>query len=292
MPEKLPVYDLDAFQETENSPDFYINKLKPHVAAHAFTNLPHKHDFYLVMLVTRGSGSHEIDFEKYKVGPGSVFIMKPGQMHFWKLSQDIDGIVFFHSAAFFEAGFSISALRQFPFYNSSQALPALKIPTKSTPELQSLMLELLAEQKQQKQFKTQRLQALINLVYIFISRHYKTGTTIKNQTYLDQALAFENLIELHFKTVKSAGEFASKLNISEKHLNRITRTCFNKTSTQLIAERLVLEAKRMLIHTHLNVTEIADVLGYADTSYFVRFFKKNAGKTPLAFLNQYKANNN
>jgi len=288
MPQKLPVYDLRAFQEEEKSPDFYSNALKLHVASHAFTNLPHKHDFYLIMVVTKGSGTHEIDFEKYTVTPGSVFIMKPGQMHFWKLSKDIDGFVFFHSRAFFEAGFSDAALQKFPFYNSTQNSPYLKINTRTLDELKNRMQEILQEYKGQKPFKTECLRALVNLVYITLSRNYKPGKSIRNQTYLDQALAFENLIEQHFKDIKSAGEYAARLNITEKHLNRITRSCFNKTTTRLIAERIMLEAKRMLIHTRHNVTQIADLLGYADTSYFVRFFKKHAGETPLEFLNQYK----
>jgi AraC family transcriptional regulator, transcriptional activator of pobA len=297
MAQKLPVYDLQAFQEAEKSPDFYANRLKPHVAAHTFTNLPHKHDFYLVMLVTKGSGTHEIDFEKYTVAPGAVFIMKPGQMHFWKLSGDIDGFVFFHSRTFFEEayfsnrqGLSVSALQEFPFFNTSQNTPYLKISKKNRPALKTLMQQILDEHLNQKTFKIQQLRALVNLVYIALSREYKPVTVLRNQTYLNKALAFEHLIEQHFKDIKSAGEYAARLNITEKHLNRITQSCFNKTSTQLIAGRIVLEAKRMLMHTGLNVTEIADLLGYSDTSYFVRFFKKNAGQTPLAFLNKYKEN--
>lgn len=288
MSQKLPVYDLSAFQQAKKSPDFYANWLKPHVATHTFTNLPHKHDFYLVLFVTRGSGIHEIDFEKYPVSPGSLFILKPGQMHFWKLSADIDGYVFFHSRAFFEAGFALTALQDFPFYNSSQATPALKIPPKNQAQLQTLLQDIVEENNRQQPFKTKRLQALVTLAYIAASRNYEPGIRLKNQTYLTQAAAFEALIETHFKTLKSAREFASRLNISEKHLNRITRACFNKTSTRLIAERIVLEAKRMLIHTRLNVSEIADILGYADPSYFTRFFKKNTGETPLMFLNHYK----
>ena len=62
-------------------------------------------------------------------------------------------------------------------------------------------------------------------------------------------------------------------------------------STRLISERTILEVKRMLIYSKLNVTQIGEQLGYFDNSYFVRFFKKNVGITPFAFLVKYKERN-
>ena len=82
----------------------------------------------------------------------------------------------------------------------------------------------------------------------------------------------------------------SKLNISEKHLNRIVKNCLNKTSSSLIQERVILEAKRMLMHSELNVTEISVALGFNESSYFIRFFKKKTGVTPMGFLNLYIKN--
>jgi AraC-like DNA-binding protein len=288
MPKQLPVYAIKEFHGHDDSLEFYANHLKPHVATHAFTNLPHKHDFYLVILVTHGSGTHEIDFVNYKVAPGALFIMRPGQMHYWKLSKDIEGYVFFHSKTFFEEGLTGMKLQDYPFYRSFQTVPFIKAVSYQLPELKKLMLEIIDEYKSDEQLKHQRLQSLVNLVYINISRHYKSSKQEKNPTYLLKALEFETLIEKNFKELKSARDYASLLNITEKHLNRITRTCFNKTSTQLIAERIVLEAKRLLIHTGMQSTQIAYALGYNDKSYFVRFFKKNAGETPMEFLRKYK----
>ena len=78
------------------------------------------------------------------------------------------------------------------------------------------------------------------------------------------------------------------MNLSEKHLNRICKECLNKTTSDLIAERIILEAKRLLIHSKHTVTEVAAELGYNDNSYFSRFFKKNSGETPIQFLTRHK----
>ena len=78
------------------------------------------------------------------------------------------------------------------------------------------------------------------------------------------------------------------MNLSEKHLNRMSKECLNKTTTELIAERIVLEAKRLLIHSKQTISEIANELGYEDNSYFSRFFKKHTEQTPAQFLNSHR----
>src|SRR5690606_6951449 len=54
---------------------------------------PHKHDFFQVMILTAGSGWHQIDFKKYKINPAQIFMMKPGHMHSWELSKNVSGYI-------------------------------------------------------------------------------------------------------------------------------------------------------------------------------------------------------
>lgn len=289
MEEQLPVYGIHQFQHFNKRDDFYANHLKRHVEDHHFTNLPHKHDFYLVILFTKGKGIHEIDFETYHVKPGALFIMKPGQMHFWKLSSDVEGYVFFHTKHFYDEGFASYGLQNFTFFNSFQVSPITVLKDKLYRKFKEVMAEIFEEYTSDRPLKLQKLHVLISLLYIELSRSYLPLENVTHKTYVLQLGKFEQNIEAHYKTLKSAGDYAQLLSITEKHLNRITKTCLNKTSTQLIAERIILEAKRMLIHSSLNVTEVAETLGYNDKSYFIRFFKKQTGETPLAFLNRYKS---
>lgn len=287
MANTFPVYGIQKFKASHSPGDFYANFLKPHVDEHHFTNLPHKHDFYLVVLFTAGKGTHEVDFESYKVGKGSLFIMKPGQMHYWELSDDIDGYVFFHSRDFYDKGFLVSGIKDFNFYNSFQTSPFIKLKNKPLETVSDLMQEVVKEYKNNDMLKWQKVHALISLVYIEISRQYAPLEIAKNETYLLKVKKFEDLLEEHFKRLKFPKDYADKLHITEKHLNRIVKDCLNKTSTEIIGERILLEAKRMLMHSTNSVTQIADELGYKDVSYFVRFFKKNTGETPLSFLNKH-----
>ena len=78
------------------------------------------------------------------------------------------------------------------------------------------------------------------------------------------------------------------MNISTKHLNRINQTVLGKATTALIMERVMLEAKRILAHSAVPVSEVAEYLGYADDSYFSRIFKKECGPSPSQFTNKFK----
>jgi AraC family transcriptional activator of pobA len=93
----------------------------------------------------------------------------------------------------------------------------------------------------------------------------------------------KDAIEEHFKTKHSASNYADLLNISPKALAKITKTHFNKTLTELISERIIMEAKRELYLTNKPVKEIASELGYPDEHYFSRFFKTNADISPQVY---------
>lgn len=291
MKDELPIYSINKFEILNNEGDFYTNYLNKHVKSHHFTNFPHKHDFFLVILFTQGKGKHEVDFETFKIEKGSLFVLKPGQMHYWELSDDVDGFVFFHSREFFDQGFFSLSIKDFHFYNSFQGTPYFQLKVNQLNKIKFLMNELITEYVKHDFLKWQKIHSLIVLVYIEISRVKTPLGNINNQTYLTKLRQFEDLIEENFRSEKFVKEYASKLNITEKHLNRVTKSCIGKTSTQLISERIILEAKRMLFYSKLNVTQIGEELGYFDNSYFVRFFKKNVGLTPLAFLAKYKVLN-
>lgn len=287
MTKTLPIYRILDFKQENPSDHFYANDLHLHLKDHQFTNHPHKHDFYLTVLFTKGSGTHEVDFTKYKVRPGSLFTLKPGQMHSWNLSGDTRGYVFFHSKSFYEERYTNEKLKHYPFFASFNTAVLIQLNGTTLTNVQTTMSEIVKEYREAKMNSGQKVHSLVDIVYIELIRVYAPNRRSKNETYLNQVQKFEDLIELHYKTLKYPSEYASKLHITEKHLNRITRSCVNKTSSQLIAERIALEAKRLLLSSKMNITEIADDLGFSDTSYFIRFFKKCEGITPLGFTKKY-----
>ncbi|WP_232228799.1 helix-turn-helix domain-containing protein [Cellulophaga lytica] len=128
-------------------------------------------------------------------------------------------------------------------------------------------------------------------MYIDLARQYnkEAPTTETNSVaYIETLRALEQEIEIHFKTEKSAQFYADKLHITAKHLNRVCKTTLNKTTTELITERVILESKRLLVHSKNTMSSISENLGFKDYAYFSKVFKSKTKLTPLEFKKSYK----
>jgi AraC-like DNA-binding protein len=99
---------------------------------------------------------------------------------------------------------------------------------------------------------------------------------------------FKKLLVEHVRTLKSPSAYAAKLNVSETYLNEALKKATGLSVSYWIQQEVILEAKRLLYYSQLNVKEIAHALGYEDHAYFSRLFKKAEGVTPLAFKADYR----
>jgi AraC family transcriptional activator of pobA len=285
----LPIYNIENFEYLGNESDFYTNTLKAHLKVHEFVKVPHRHDFYFLAVCTKGSGTHNIDFINYQIKPGSVFAIIPGQSHSWNFSDDTDGYVLFHTKSFFNFYFPSKKVQDYPFFCSLHNSPLILLNEKSLKNVKPLFSEILAEYVHDYLMKFQKISLMLDLLYINLSRAYlpKTPVDKKSNNFLVKIGKLEDLIDENFKTIKSPGQYADMMFMSEKHLARICKAYLNKTTSDLIMDRLMLEAKRLLFHSSLSISEIAGELGYLDSSYFSRLFKKKTGKTPLEFIKSF-----
>lgn len=290
---KTVILNIDRFQNNINLEDFYANTMENHlVTSHKDIHLPHKHNFYLAMLFTEGSGVHEIDFLAHEVKPGSLFFLNPGQTHHWELSNDIKGYIFFHTQSFYDLYFTQSHIHQFPFFYSMHSSPVVYMDNEQNNLITVLFQKILNENKSDNLLKKHKILNLVQDVYIESTRMYvqhHDGESVKqHNSYYSKFIKFEELIEKEFIIEKSPSVYAQKLNMSSKHLNRITQAVAGKTATDVILDRVLLEAKKELILQKHNFNEIAYSLGYDDYAYFSRLFKNKTAETPSSFLSRYK----
>jgi len=288
----IPILNIKQFEQNVPLSDFYSNDLKSHLKKNEnFFHKPHRHDFFLCVLFTEGSGIHEIDFNTYEVKSGSVFFLKPGQTHYWKFDNLPEGYIFFHTQDFYELHFSKSKLEQFPFYYSDESLPTLTLTPNELLLLAARFKEINLEYEEDLPFKKQKISSLINASYIDLARYYvafEPDKSMSSLTYIATLRACEKAINTHYRTEKSAAFYANQLHVSPKHLNRIIRTTVGKTTTDLITERVLLESKRLMVHSNNSLSEIAEILGYTDYAYFSRVFKLKMKMTPLEFKKRYR----
>lgn len=288
----ISVLHINLFQSEKNAPDFYFNTLRNHlVSSHKHIEKPHRHDFYVTVIFTKGTGTHEIDFQKYDVSEGSLFFLSPGQVHSWELSPDTDGYIFFFSQPYYEMHYVNQKLKNFPFFNSPSFPRKLQLESDELVNMIRLFEVIGNEHESKNVMKQGFILSLISQIYIQSVREFSKGdekTSATSVSYFKHYQDFENLLEESFTSQKSISFYASQLNISAKHLNRITQTVMQKTASEIITERVILEAKRMLIYLDEGLVEIAFRLGYEEYSYFARMFRKNSGITPSQFIKNHK----
>ncbi|MGL2966226.1 helix-turn-helix domain-containing protein [Flavobacterium sp. XGLA_31] len=272
-----PVYNIQHFSTPIQQSNLYVNTFKNHLKAHPFIEKPHRHNFYLLVLFTAGSGMHEIDFERFTIKPGSLFVLQPGQMHHWELSNDIEGYILFYTRESYNLHFGNRKIEDYPFYQSMRNTPEIIF---SEEKLSAILpyFELLLQQNNTAVFLN-----LLDCIHIKTTQLYLTENNHTTHSYNYKIRAFEILLEEFYKTQKSPSFYAENMNITLKHLNRICKETINQTVTESITNRVVLEAKRLLINPNYTVNQIADTLGFENYSYFTRLFKQKTGITPREF---------
>jgi AraC family transcriptional activator of pobA len=276
-----PLYCLESFSKKAEQSSFYIQSLKEHVNEHDFISKPHKHDFYLILYITRGTGQHTIDFTTYEISPGIAFLMTPGQMHSWNLHEDIEGFIMFFSRNFYQMHLSGDNLVEFPFYHSLNASPV--VLTGEDAMIGSVINEMHKEYQTSDEPDLRMLRAYLDLLLLKLAKVYqsKNDTPLNATTFKLRKL--EQLIEKNFIRLKQPGDYADLMNLSPSYLNDICKQNSSKTLSELIQQRVLLEAKRLFAYTDQNVNEVASRLNFGSASYFTKFFRKHTGLTPEDF---------
>ncbi len=287
----MPIYQIQDFNAlAQKEQYFYFSSFAAHLQEHLFIREPHKHSFYIILFVTRGTGSHTIDFREYTVRPGSVFFMTPGQVHSWTLSPDADGFVIFFTPDFYAKEYPHRKLFDFPFFNALLNKPLLTLSEDEEAALTVSIRLLEQEYRQQMPMQDTMLSRLLDVLLIkltrmFLSREAETEIPGSEHALLQN---LERLIDRHYKEHAPVGFYTDQLNVTAKHLNAACRRSLGKTTIELVQYRTLLEAKRLLVHADLTISQIAAELGYFDNTYFFRFFKKLTGLTPEQFRAAHK----
>ncbi|MDO6391063.1 AraC family transcriptional regulator [Pontibacter sp. BT731] len=284
--EHLPIYQIQDFEALANKDRyFYFSSFAAHLKEHLFIREPHKHDFYIILLVTKGTGVHTIDFREYDVKPGTVFLLTPGQVHSWQLSNDADGFVVFFTQEYYTREYPDRLLSDFPFFNALLYSPVIRLSETDEatllPVLQMLKQEYELDSPMRNSVLSRYLDILLmKLARIFLPDGNAAAPIAKEQTLIQD---LERLINLHYKEHKNVAFYADRLHVTSKHLNEVCKQSFGKTTKDILQYRIILEAQRLLVHSDLTSSQIAHELGYFDNTYFFRFFKKHLGCTPEQF---------
>lgn len=284
--EQLPVYSLQNFSKPERiSQQFQVEVFDAN--RHFAVKYPHRHDFFEVLYLKKGSGFHVIDGNNYEIKPPCVFFMSRGQAHKLELSQDIEGYLFIFTADFYLLNRADqNRLIEFPFfYTIHQDNPPLQLENESDIRfLEDLFRKGIAEISQPEGYSIEMLRSILDLILTTCAARYQAPENLMNKGK-GQILVkrfFHFLEENHHKNL-SLNEYARMIGVTANHLTQTIKQLTGKTSSEIIKEKQLLEIKRLLVHTSLSVSEIAAQLNFDDQSYFTKFFKRETGYTPMQF---------
>lgn len=289
MKKEFPIYDICTLSDYKQD-DILISRFAPYLEIHKNLHLPHKHNFYHLVLFTNGGGSHAIDFKNFTVKPYQIYFMIPGQVHSWSFEGKVDGYVINFSVPFLQS-FLLKPdyLEQFPFFSGALDDMVIDIPESLHTHVIDLFEQIVAESESNQRLSADMVRALMLQLFISIGRlsfnHQTPHTTAYNFTLLKN---FQKLIEKNFTTLRLPKDYAELLYITPNHLNALCNDVLGTPAGEVIRNRIVLEAKRLLVNFELSISEIAYRLNFTDNSYFSKFFKKQEGLTPEDFRKQIK----
>lgn len=259
--------------EIVHMPSFFTSK--PDIE----TSRAHVHPFYEIVWFRKGKGVHSVDFMDYPVSDNTIFFISPGQVHSFDGNQDSEGIVMKVCTHLLNDGVTGDRrLLKYNVFNAFDSVPYKKISNECAKVLSHIINFIEEEERNSAEIgHTDYLQSLVTMMLIQIQRdQLEQSVTVfsPNRTAHRIFLAFRREIENNFRTMHTVKEYADKLNVSTKTLSNYVAECSEYSPLELINNRVILEAKRMLRYSDKMVKQIASELGFDDPSYFNKFFKR------------------
>ncbi len=245
---------------------------------------PHVHDFFQVFWV-EGRTTLMHDFREYHLKGKSVVFVNPGQVHTLKRRPGMSGMQISFTQEFFDhRSPPPSTLIELPFFFQPEAVPCLPVPEADRHRIGSVFAELQREYDAAKPWAEEALRSLLHLLFVRARRHFEELHPAPEASRGAQvARQFHVAVEHHFREQWTVADYGRHLHLTANHLNDTVQEQTGHSAGEVIRRRRLLDAQRLLLHSDLNVAEIAYQLGFQDPSYFGRFFRRMAKTTPAEF---------
>jgi len=245
----------------------------------SYLNDPGRKDFFEIVWLKNEDPLHGITDPAYGIKGDWIYLIPPYRVHQLNKAGKNGELISFKRSMLEEEDKDF-LLDLFRIFNVQGEFSCIRLDEASAKGLGAIYKIIEDEYNNGNNFSM--LQALLKvflLKLITVKEHEFSGHDIHQKRVYE----FLMLLESNFNTVTNIDFYAGKLGISSKRLNQILREKLDKTGTQIIHDRIILEAKRKIIHSDVTIKEIAYDLGFTDRPYFSRFFKKQTGETPEEF---------
>jgi len=242
-------------------------------------NPPHRHEFQEIMCIRAGTAEHILDGERVKVSAKTLLIIPKGHVHRLMPSLGLEGCV----VRFKDEFLTTTSFTVFSQFTGLFHLPLAQRDFRVVDALCALIKE------EHETMNRHRLTTIANLVQALVSKIEELKLTplegcvsaLREKQGLWEH--FNEKVERYFKDEHSVAFYARELGVSTRKLNEVVQLFLGKGVAEAIDDRLIIEAKRLILFSGLNIKEIAFDLGFEEHSYFSKVFKRIAGIAPRSF---------
>lgn len=247
---------------------------------------PHRADFYHIFWFQQAPQVHMVDFKPIHPMNNTLLFVNKHQVQTFQKSQKVTGRVLLFTDNFFaKSNEDLQFIKNSILFNDFFDTATFKVAARSNAII-DCFTEIEKELTEKEDTYTYDiLQNLLHTLLLRCERAYRRlgHHEIKKGADLDYTTLFKDLLNHQYKSLRSVRGYAGQINVSEKRLTNATTKTLGKTPKELIDERVMLEAKRLLAHTLHSIKEIGYELGFEEPTNFIKFFKKHAEKTPIEF---------
>ena len=252
----------------------------------------HTLTYYDITFITEGEGNFSIDNQTHKVIPCDVLFSKPGEIRNWDTGHIVNGYALIFEDEFLSSFFKDPLFVQhLSFFNVGRKSAGLHLSNELYVRMLHLLSDIKTEIDSYKQNDVHVLRALLYEALMLLDRAYQKmlsdGSTHKEASNT-RISKFMEWVGADLREHHSVQYYADKLCITPNYLNESVSSAMGISAKQYIQNKVVEEAKRLLVYTELPISEIAFELHFSTVSYFVRCFRQCTGETPLSYRKEHK----
>lgn len=272
----------------------YHNSFSRYLSIYPFLKEEHNHDFFTVLFFLSGNGEIRIDNDLHNVQPRTTCLIAPRQKHSFEGLEKTDGILFFFCQDFYVEEFSF--IRLLDIFSCTSHIAGNKTSqciTLSENEFKTVFELMTSIGKEYEHSSSSNnsaviIRSLLNIMLLRLSEliDSKSPRSLKTDSVFIHELS--RLIDSYFVKEHHVAFYASAFNVTEKHLNDICNRHLNCSLKKILKDRLMQEARKLILSTQLSVSEISYKLNFDDNSYFTKVFKKETGLTPKRFRDLHR----
>lgn len=252
---------------------------------------PHRVSFNMILLITKGTGQHYIDFQQYNYQEGSLLFVTKDQIQAFSINENSDGFIILFSEEFIQKSLGFAQLLQYyRLFNYQLYTPILHLNEGQFQEFLEIFHKLEGEFNWPNDFAKEKIiSALMTYLLMKSERLTRQQMLLTNKEEHQRLfIDFKNSLFHYYQKNRNAAFYADKLGISYKHLNNICKAIIKKTAKEFIDTFLIIETKRILISSNISTKELTYQMGFDEPTNFVKYFKKHTKQTPAQFRKSYR----